>query len=319
MMTQGGDPWVRLSLFPLRRARSLTLGVAEPSGRDHAGVQGGGGRSVQGIGSRWYLFVSVSSCLSASERSELTLPSQDMGPTAFQETASRARRVDGSGGGAGWRVFLLLLPVHPPADKRINSPSSPSLPCAEVRRRGRKGRSSWLSVLQQEVHLVLPDSRPLAAHSGDKAKGEAGLSEPCRPLESTRLPSRCTSLSLLSCDRLPCIPTSHNPLVEECINAVTSRNRLLFTSLSALVMAWGETGVFYGVWAKADSLSFCAEATSLLRGALHAIDHTILRRRTKTLHVAEGEEPAVVRVPEEVWRLVRMRLIEEVSRWNRDS
>lgn len=58
MMTQGGDPWVRGR--PTAFCRALTFGVAESSGRDHAGVQGRSRRGVQGASSRWYLSVSVS-------------------------------------------------------------------------------------------------------------------------------------------------------------------------------------------------------------------------------------------------------------------
>jgi hypothetical protein len=102
-----------------RQTRSLTLGVAEPAGRDHAGLQGGSRRSMQGVGTWRYLSVPVSSCSSTLRRRELTLPSQDMGSTAFQETASRARRVDDSGGGTRRRVLILVLFVYPPADLRM--------------------------------------------------------------------------------------------------------------------------------------------------------------------------------------------------------
>ncbi|ORY86012.1 hypothetical protein BCR35DRAFT_302650 [Leucosporidium creatinivorum] len=78
---------------------------------------------------------------------------------------------------------------------------------------------------------------------------------------------------------------------------------------------WGSAGVFYGVWARTASLNFCAEATLLLRGSLKAIDHIILRRRLNTLrieHAEGGAESGLLKMPEEVWRLVRRCLIEEV-------
>jgi len=73
-------------------------------------------------------------------------------------------------------------------------------------------------------------------------------------------------------------------------------------------MSTAHTTLFYGVYVRSGYLCFASDAYKETKGSFLAIDLVCSRRRKGTLLAAGGSLGVAARVPEEVWKMIKLEI-----------